>query len=86
VSGALADPQITLYNATNTAINANDNWSSDNGAQISAAATQVSAFPLGANSKDAVLLVTLDAGSYTAQISGVGNTSGVCLVEVYEVP
>ena len=35
---------------------------------------------------DAVLLVTLAPGSYTAQVSGVGATTGVALVEVYEVP
>ena len=38
------------------------------------------------NSRDSVLLVTLEPGSYTAQVSGVGNTTGVALVEIYEVP
>jgi hypothetical protein len=40
-------------------------------------------------SRDAVLLVTLPPGSYTAQVSGVGAANvntGVALVEVYEVP
>jgi hypothetical protein len=37
-------------------------------------------------SKDAVLLLTLNPGTYTAQVSGVGNTTGVALVEIYEVP
>jgi hypothetical protein len=30
--------------------------------------------------------VTLEPGSYSAQVSGVGNTSGVALIEVYEAP
>jgi hypothetical protein len=46
----------------------------------------VGAFALAADSKDAVLLITLPPGSYTAQISGVNNTTGTALVEVYEVP
>jgi hypothetical protein len=32
------------------------------------------------------LLVTLSPGPYTLQVAGANNTSGVALVEVYEVP
>jgi hypothetical protein len=46
----------------------------------------VAAFELPASSQDAVLLVTLAPGPYTAQVSGVGDTTGVALVEVYEIP
>jgi hypothetical protein len=45
----------------------------------------VGAFGLGAGSKDAVLLVSLPPGAYTAQVSGIGG-GGIALVEVYEVP
>jgi hypothetical protein len=86
VSGVLADPQITLFNNNSVAVDTNDNWSSSNATPISAATTQVGAFPLSNGSKDAALLVTLGNGAYTAQISGVGGTAGVALVEVYEVP
>ena len=43
---------------------------------------------LDANSKDAVLLLELPAGLgiYTAQLSGVGETTGIGLVEIYEAP
>ena len=37
-------------------------------------------------SKDAALLVTLQPGAYSAQVSGVNGTTGVALVEVYDVP
>jgi len=40
----------------------------------------------GPTSLDAVLLVTLPPGIYTAQVSGVNGTTGVALVEVYEMP
>jgi hypothetical protein len=46
----------------------------------------VGAFALPADSRDAALVLTLPPGSYTAQVSGVANTVGVALVEIYELP
>ena len=86
VSGALADPQITLFSGS-TAIATNDNWSSAvNASEITAAASATGAFAFSAGSKDAALVVTLPAGSYTASVSGVGNSTGTALVELYVVP
>jgi hypothetical protein len=45
----------------------------------------VGAFALPATAKDAALLVTLPPGNYTVQASGTADTTGVALVEVYEV-
>ncbi len=88
VSGALADPRLEIFSGTAAAaLSSNDNWgSAANAAQVATASAGVGAFALAADSKDAVLLVTLPPGSYTAQISGVNNTTGTALVEVYEVP
>lgn len=84
VGGVLEDPKLELFDATrpDSPIAINDNW------EPSSAATfpRVGAFSLTPNSGDAVLLITLPPGSYTAQVSGVGNTTGVALVEVYEAP
>ena len=42
---------------------------------------------LFAGSRDAALLVTLKPGSYTAQVKATQVTSsGVALIEIYEVP
>lgn len=85
VTGALADPTITLYRDS-AALATNDNWSSaSNASDISAAATSVGAFALTSGSRDAAILTTLSAGSYTAVVSGVGNTTGTALVELYVV-
>jgi hypothetical protein len=46
----------------------------------------VGAFALTPGSKDAALALSLPPGSYTVQISGAGNTTGVAIVEVYELP
>jgi len=84
VNDVLADPQLQLFNQAGTVINQNDNWGGDS--TLSSAFGTVAAFSLAPNSRDAVLLVTLPPGSYTAQVSGAGNTTGVALVEVYEMP
>lgn len=83
LTGLLADPKLDLFRSgTETAIASNDNWDLSAGGTF----TQVGAFELPSGSRDAVLLVTLDPGSYTAQVSGINNTIGVALVEVYDVP
>ncbi len=88
VGDVLANPKLELFaGGSTTALSSNDDWgAAANNAQVAAAATSVGAFPLALESRDAVLLVTLPPGSYTAQISGVNNTTGTALVEVYEVP
>lgn len=87
VSGTLGDPILSLYNKDGVVIAQNDNWSSGtDAAAIAAAASQVQAFPLVQGSKDAALLLYLAPGSYTAIVRGVGDTTGVALVEAYEVP
>ena len=81
VTGTLADPKLELYSGT-AKIAENDNWNASDATTF----TSVGAFALGANSKDAALVATLDPGSYTAQVSGLGAAaSGVALVEVYEI-
>jgi cyclophilin family peptidyl-prolyl cis-trans isomerase len=86
VTGTMTDPTLELFDNDNGGkkIGENDNWGGD--AQIVAVANAVGAFALsGADTKDAVLLVTLPAGAYSARLSGVGG-GGTAIVEVYEVP
>ncbi len=85
VAGALENPKLELYNSSGAKVAENDDWAGS--ADIKTAADSVYAFGYASNtSKDAALLVTLEPGSYTAQASGVAGTTGVALVEVYEVP
>jgi hypothetical protein len=83
VSGVVADPQLTLFSGQSS-IGSNDNWAGT--AELTAAFAQVGAFTLPATSRDAALLAMLQPGNYTVQVSGVGGTTGVAIVEVYEVP
>ncbi len=96
VAGALASPTLTLFDSQGAAIATNQGWSTKSsagsstvkaGVEISTTATMgsVGAFGLTAGSADCAMTVTLPPGSYTAQVTGANSTTGVGLVEVYEV-
>ncbi|MDB6092689.1 MAG: hypothetical protein JWM32_251 [Verrucomicrobia bacterium] len=86
VGNLLLNPQVKLYQG-DTVVATNDNWEdAGNAGVISTAAAQVGGFPLVPGSKDAALLLTLAPGLYSAQVSGVDATTGIVLLEVYEVP
>ncbi len=85
VAGALVDPLLTLRNSANVVVATNDNWeTAANLPALSAESARLGAFAFRAGSRDAALLVTLPPGSYTATVSGVGDTTGNALVEAYD--
>ncbi len=90
VSGYLRDPYLRVqkYDTTTkvwSLVGENDDW--DHTAETAALFASVGMTPpLGSDSKDAALVLTLEPGIYTAQVSGVGNTTGVGLAEIYEAP
>ena len=84
VPGTLADPQLALFNSAGKLTENNDWSTATNSPDIISAAQRLGAFALSAGSRDASLLATLPPGPYTAQLSGVGATTGVSLIEVYD--
>jgi len=87
VPQVLAKPQIILQQNGRTGVlaqNAGYAGTADASA-INAAAASVGAFPLSSGSADAALLINLDPGAYTAQVLGVGGSTGAALIEIYEV-
>ena len=84
ITGALADPSLTIYQEGKV-ISTNEGWA--NSSAITTATIQTGAFTLPSGSKDAAVLITLNPGAYTAQIKSAKNaSSGVALIEIYEVP
>jgi hypothetical protein len=84
VGGVMADPKLELFSGP-TVIASNDNWGGD--PQLTTVCASIGAFAVNdGTSKDAMLLVTLAPGSYTAQVGGMAATGGLALIEVYEVP
>ena len=91
VSGTLTDPVLALYKIPSSPtgltvkLDENNDWGGND--RLLAAFAQVGAFPMASpGSRDAAMVVTLVPGNYTAQVSGAGGTTGVALVEVYELP
>jgi len=81
----LVDPQLTLFDGSDAIVATNDDWeSTGDGALIDSTAAAVGAFPIASGSKDAVLLLNLAPGSYTAHLRGVSDTTGLAIIEVYE--
>ncbi len=86
VAGTLPNPFLTLFEA-GVGLRYNDDWSNHPDASaIATIAAAVGAFPLEPGSHDAALLVQLPPGAYTVQAEGLGQTEGVVLIEVYQVP
>jgi L-ascorbate metabolism protein UlaG (beta-lactamase superfamily) len=91
VTGALVDPKLDLFlseSGRSSVFASNDNWAADVGAApVRAVFTTAGAFDLpDAASRDAAIVVTAPSGTYTAQVSGVGNLTGEALIEIYELP
>jgi len=76
--GKLADPTLELYDGNGTSLGANDNWRSG-GQEAEIIATTV---PPSDNLESAIVR-TFAPGPYTAIVRGVGDTTGIALVEVY---
>jgi len=77
VPSALPDPTLELYDGNGVLIAANDNWRSDQEAEIIATTIPP------ANDLESAIVQTLAPGNYTAIVRGVNGTTGVALVEVY---
>ena len=79
VPGALGDPRVALYDGNGDLVGFNLDWQDGQGPEIAATGLQPS------DNREAALIVTLQAGNYTAVVEGSNETSGVGLVEVYQV-
>src|SRR5438552_12727101 len=79
VSGALADPTVTIVNSSHVVVASNDNWRNTQEAEIAASGF---APP---NDLESAIIATLAPGSYTAVVSGKNGGTGVGLVDVYQL-
>lgn len=91
VAGVLSDPRIDLYltesDGRSTLFASNDNWATAGVANARDAFAAAGAFNLpDATSRDASLVVTIPAGTFTVQVSGVNGATGEALIEIYELP
>jgi hypothetical protein len=79
VAGALADPTLELHDGNGGLIASNDNWKDSQEAAIRATTVPPT------NDKESAIVATLSPGNYTAIVRGKNNTTGVALVEAYQL-
>ena len=79
VAGALQDPALSVVDGNGSLIRANDDWRSDQEAELIATTIPPS------HNAEAAIVETLAPGAYTAVVSGAGGTVGIGLVEVYNL-
>jgi len=80
VANALNDPMLELHDSSGATIATNDDW------QTGSQASQISGSGYApTNSNEPAVIATLPAGAYTAIVRGYNNSTGVALVEVYEL-
>ena len=80
VTGALQDPTLELHDSDGAIIASNDNWMDSPDKQ-----TIIDDNLAPTNDKESALLATLAPGAYTAIVRGALDTTGVGLVEVYNL-
>lgn len=80
IVGILADPTLELHDGNGNLLAANDDWSN------SAQANEIIATTVApTNNSESAIVATLGSGNYTAIVRGVRDTSGIGLVEVYDL-
>ena len=79
VGDPLQDPTLELFDTNGTKIEANDDWKDTDQAAIVATGAPPT------DDAESALLTTLPASNYTAIVRGKDNTTGVALVEVYDI-
>jgi N-acetylneuraminic acid mutarotase len=88
VPNALANPTLELHNRTGALIASNDNWTTTiiGGVITSDQVRDIrnSGYAPG-NRNESAIIAFLPPGNYTAIVRGVNNTTGVALVEVYDL-
>jgi uncharacterized repeat protein (TIGR01451 family) len=78
-ASVLNDPFIELHGPNGAPITSNDNWKdSPQRSQIEGTAFQPT------DDRESVILMTLAPGAYTGIIKGVGQTTGIGVIEVYD--
>jgi hypothetical protein len=88
VPDVLANPTLELHNGAGALIASNDNWQTTIiGGIIMHDQVQeiINSGHAPTDMRESAIIASLPAGNYTAIVRGVNNTTGVALVEVYDL-
>ncbi|MFN2474842.1 MAG: hypothetical protein ABR526_00675, partial [Chthoniobacterales bacterium] len=85
LNGALQDPVLELHDSTGATIATNDNWKTDDlTRQSQQAEIEGSTIP-PTDDRESALIRTLTPGNYTAILRGKNDTTGLAVVEAYDL-
>jgi hypothetical protein len=79
ITNPLEDPSLELHDGDGALLASNDNWRDTQEGEIEATGLAPT------DDREAAIVQTLPAGPYTAIVRGVDQTSGVALVEVFDL-
>jgi hypothetical protein len=79
VAGPLQDPTLELFDRAGASIAANDDWRATQQAEIEASGVAPS------DSRESAILRSLAPGEYTAAVKGKNDTTGVAVVDVFDL-
>jgi hypothetical protein len=80
LAGTLSDPVLELHDSSGNVVASNDDWGNSPQALAIAATSYKPSDP-----KESAIMTTLAPGSYTAIVRGANNTTGIALVEAYDL-
>ncbi len=78
-SGRLMDPMLELHDGSGALMMVNDNWRSSQQAEIDASTLAPT------DDREPAIVATLSPGNYTAVARGTGDTTGIALIEMYDL-
>jgi streptogramin lyase len=88
ITGALADPRLEVRNSSGALVAANDNWRSTQPGGAIPGDQQASIQASGlapTNDLESAIIATLEPGNYTAVLQGVNGSTGIGVVEVFDL-
>ncbi len=79
IPGSLTDPMLELHDANGATIAQNDSWRSTQEQEIDASTLAPT------DNREPALIATLAQGNYTAIVRGAHDTTGIALLEMYDL-
>jgi len=79
VSGALADPTLAIYDGNGALLARNDDWRTDQEQAL------IDSGLAPADDRESAILLSMFPGNYTGIVRGENTTTGIALVEVYNL-
>jgi YVTN family beta-propeller protein len=88
IAGAMTDPTLELHDDNNAIIATNDDWQTTQigGVITSSQASEIQSAGLApSQGAESVIIAVLPPGNYTAVLKGKNNTTGIAVVETYDL-